>query len=80
MVEVTFTIKKNHADLKVFIGTIRELYTNIILAYTKNNRPIKCSDRGLLYYSDNMENINKKESMKLWEYLHEQGSKLLCFL
>ena len=37
------------------------------------------SDKGLLYYSDNMENINKKESLKLWEYLHENRAKLTCF-
>jgi len=79
VVEVTFTIKKNHADLKAFIGYIRELYVNQILYYTKDGRPLKCSDKGLLYYSDNMENINKKESMKLWEYLHENKARLTCF-
>lgn len=26
-----------------------------------------------------MENINKKEGMRLWEYLHENRAKLTCF-
>ena len=26
-----------------------------------------------------MENINKKESMKLWEYLNENKASLTCF-
>jgi hypothetical protein len=26
-----------------------------------------------------MENINKKESLKLWEYLHENRASLTCF-
>jgi len=69
VIEVTFTIRKNNADLKAFIANIRELYVNTLLYYTKDGRPLKCSDTGLLYYSDTMENINKVESMKLWEYL-----------
>lgn len=76
---VTFTIKKNNTDLKAFIGYIRELYVNTLLYHTKDGRPLKCSDKGLLYYSDTMENINKKESMKLWEYLHENQAHLTCF-
>jgi len=79
VIEVTFTIKKNHTDLKAFISLIRELYVNEILYYTKDGRPLKCSDKGLLYYSDTMENINKVESLKLWEYLHENKAKLTCF-
>jgi len=79
VIEITYTIKKNHADLKAFIGYIRELYVNELLYHTKDGRPLKCSDKGLLYYSDNMENINKKESMKLWEYLHENKARLTCF-
>jgi len=79
VIEVTFTIKKNHTDLKAFIGFIRELYVNEILYYTQDGRPLKCSDKGLLYYSDTMENINKVESLKLWEYLHENKVKLTCF-
>lgn len=79
VIEVTFTIKKNHTDLKAFIGYIRELYVNELLYHTKEGRPLKCSQDGLLYYSDTMENINKKESMKLWEYLHENQAHLTCF-
>jgi plasmid replication initiation protein len=79
VVEVTFTIRKNNADLKAFIANIRELYINTLLYHTKDGRPLKCSDKGLLYYSDTMENINKVESMKLWEYLHENQARLTCF-
>jgi len=79
VIEVTFTIKKNHTDLKAFIGFIRELYVNEILYYTKDGRPLKCSDKGLLYYSDTMENINKEKSLKLWEYLYENKADLTCF-
>jgi len=79
VIEITFIIKKNNTDLKAFIGFIRELYVNEILYYTKEGRPLKCSDKGLLYYSESMENINKRESMKLWEYLHENKEKLTCF-
>jgi len=79
VVEVTFEIKKNNADLKAFISYIRELYVNELLYHTEDGRPLKCSDKGLLYYSDTMENINKIESMKLWEYLHENQAHLTCF-
>lgn len=79
VIEVTFTIRKNNTDLKAFIANIRELYVNTLLYQTKDGRPLKCSDTGLLYYSDTMENINKKESMKLWEYLHENQARLTCF-
>ena len=79
IVEITYTIKKNHTDLKAFIGYIRELYVNELLYHAKDGRPLKCSDKGLLYYSDTMENINKKESIKLWEYLHENKARLTCF-
>jgi plasmid replication initiation protein len=79
VVEITYTIKKNHTDLKAFIANMREIYPNVLLYHSKDGRPLKCSDKGLLYYSDNMENINKKESMKLWEYLHENREKLTCF-
>ncbi|HFU75685.1 MAG TPA: hypothetical protein ENK66_05490 [Arcobacter sp.] len=78
--EITYTIKKNTTDLKSFIQVIRELYTNKVLFHTKDNRPILCSTKGLLYYGDE-ENItiNKKESQKLWEYLHENRENLLVF-
>ena len=79
VIEITYTIKKNHTDLKSFISYIRELYANTLLYHTKDGRPLKCSDKGLLYYSDTMENINKKEGMKLWEYLHENRERLTCF-
>ena len=79
VIEITYTIKKNHTDLKAFIGYIRELYVNELLYHTKDGRPLKCSQNGLLYYSDTMENINKKESLKLWEHLHENRAKLTCF-
>jgi len=80
VVEVTYTIKKNTTDLKTFIQTIRELYTNTILHYTKDNRPIKCSEKGFLYYGDEEESyINPKEAQKLWEYLHENRENLYVF-
>ena len=79
VVEITFTIKKNEVDLKSFIEIIRENYVNQLLYYTKDNRPLKCSEHGLLYYSDNYENINKKEASKLWEYLHEHRKNLECY-
>ena len=79
VVEITYTIRKNNADLKAFISNIRGLYVNTLLYHTKDGRPLKCSDKGLLYYSDTMENINKVESMKLWEYLHENQARLTCF-
>jgi len=79
VIEITYTIRKNHTDLKAFIGYIRELYVNELLYHSKDGRPLKCSDKGLLYYSDTMENINKKESLKLWEYLHENKARLTCF-
>ncbi len=79
VVEVTFTIQKNEVDLKSFIEIIRENYANQLLYHTKDNRPLKCSEHGLLYYSDNYENINKKEAQKLWEYLHEHRKELECY-
>ena len=79
VIEITYTIRKNYTDLKAFIANIREIYPNVLLYHSKDGRPLKCSDKGLLYYSDNMENINKKESMKLWEYLHENKARLTCF-
>ena len=64
VVEISYTIKKNHTDLKAFIGYIRELYINELLFYTQENRPLKCSEKGLLYYADTNESINKKEAQK----------------
>ena len=79
VIEITYTIGKNTTDLKSFIKIIRELYTNELLFYTKDNRPIKCNNNGLLYYDDENPNINKKESQKLWEYLHENREDLCIF-
>ncbi|MCK4442333.1 MAG: replication initiation protein [Sulfurovaceae bacterium] len=79
VIEVTYTIKKNHADLKALISHIREFYVNELLFYTKDNRPLKCSEHGLLYYADNNQNIKKEDSLKLWEYLHENRENLYIF-
>lgn len=76
---ITFYFKKNWNDIKAFIKTIRELYSNELLYESKEGKPLKCSDKGLLYYSDDMKHINKTESIKLWEYLHENREKLICF-
>ena len=45
----------------------------------KENRPLKCSEKGLLYYADTNVSINKKEAQKLWEYLHENRENLYIF-
>ena len=79
VIEVTYTIRKNSNDLKSFIKIIRELYLNELLFYTKDNRPIQCNKKGLLYYGDNNPKIDKKESQKLWEYLHENREDLYIF-
>lgn len=81
VIEVNYTIKKNHNDLKTFISVIRELYTNTILHFSKDNRPIICNDKGFLYYGDDEKNsyIDAKEAQKLWEYLHENRENLYVF-
>jgi plasmid replication initiation protein len=80
VVEVTYSIRKNSNDLQAFIQTIRELYVNQLLHYTKDNRPLKCSEKGYLYYADEENSyINKKEAQKLWEYLHENRRDLYIF-
>ena len=80
VVEVTYSIKKNSNDLKAFIATIRELYVNQLLHYTKDNRPLKCTKKGYLYYADEQNAyIGKKEAQKLWEYLHENRRDLYIF-
>ena len=78
---ITFKIKKNFSDLKSFIQYIRELYINEPLYKTKDNRILKCSAKGLLYYADMIDGacINQKESQKLWEYLHENRENLIVF-
>jgi hypothetical protein len=79
IVEITYTIRKNTTDLKTFIQIIRENYTNKVLFHTKDNKPIMCSTKGLLYFADEDTTIDKKESQKLWEYLHENRENLLVF-
>ncbi|HHB94080.1 MAG TPA: RepB family plasmid replication initiator protein [Campylobacterales bacterium] len=79
VVEITYTIRKNTTDLKTFIQVIRELYVNKPLFNTKDNRLIMCNKNGLLYYDDEKPNIDKKESQKLWEYLHENRKNLYVF-
>ena len=80
VIEVTYTIKKNSADLKTFIQVIREHYTNVVLHFTRDNRPIKCNKKGYLYYGDEEKSsIDPKEAQKLWEYLHENKENLYIF-
>ena len=80
VVEITYTIRKNTTDLKTFIEVVRELYTNRILHYSKDNRPIKCNKKGYLYYGDEEKSyIDAKEAQKLWEYLHEKRGELYVF-
>lgn len=76
---VTFIIKKNDDDLKSFIEFIRELHTNELLYYSKDNRPLKCSLQGLLYYADDLATLDKTTAQKAWEFLYEKREKLLCF-
>ena len=76
--KLVFIIKKNDEDLKSFIGTIRDLYTNQRLTYY-NDMALKCDDKGLLYNSDTMKTLNKKDALKAWEYLHVNRSILECF-
>lgn len=80
VVAVTFYFKKNQNDLKAFIETIRELYPNQALYEGKDGRMLKCSDKGLLYYADDvMEWLDKNTAQKAWEWLHEHREKLYCF-
>ena len=77
---VTFYFRSNMADLKQFIEWIRELYPNQPLYMNKEGRMLKCSDKGLLYYADDvMEWLDKKTAHKAWEWLHENKEKLICF-
>jgi plasmid replication initiation protein len=81
VVEITYTIKKNHTDLKTFISIIREVYTEKILHFSKDNRPIICNKKGFLYYGDDEKKayIDQKEAQNLWEYLHENRENLYIF-
>lgn len=77
---VTFYFKKNKNDLNAFIETIRELYTNQALYENKNGRMLKCSEKGLLYYSDDvLQWIDKDAALKEWEWLHDHRERLYCF-
>jgi plasmid replication initiation protein len=82
VIEITYEIRKNHTDLKTFISFIRELYANEALYPAKDGRMLKCSDEGLLYYSDkdsDFATLDKDTAMKAWEWLHENRKKLYCF-
>jgi plasmid replication initiation protein len=80
VISVTFSIKKNWNDLKSFIAWIRELYTNQPLYEGKDGRMLKCSEKGLLYYADDvMEWLDEKTAQKAWEWLFEHREKLYCF-
>jgi len=77
---VTFHFKKNWNDLHSFISWIRELYTNQPLYEAKDGRMLKCSEKGLLYYSDDaMKWLDEKTAQKAWQWLHENREKLYCF-
>jgi plasmid replication initiation protein len=76
--KIVFIIKKNDEDLKSFIGTIRDLYTNQSLTHYKD-MALKCDDKGLLYNSDTMKTLNKKDALKAWEHLHANRAILECF-
>jgi len=74
---ITFHFKKNWDDLRSFISLIRDIYANIALYKSKDGRILKCSEKGLLYYSDNvMEWLDKKTAKKEWEWLHENRRKI----
>jgi len=75
VVKITFIIKKNDTDLKTFIQIIRELYPNQDL-YKYNDRMIRCSDKGLLYWASTLEHLSKENAKKAWEYLHENRKDL----
>jgi len=51
VVSIKFLLRKNDEDLTNIYQVIRELYVNQLLAYY-NNRPVKCSELGHLYYAD----------------------------
>lgn len=75
--EVIFHFKKNHNDIKMFIDYIRELHTNEALYENREGKMIKCSEKGLLYYADDVNTtIDKDKAMKIWEWLHEHREKL----
>ena len=78
--EVQFFIRKNNNSLKDFIANVRADYVNIILFHTNDGKPIKCSEKGLLYYAEASNlTLNKQSAQKTWEWLHENRKKLECF-
>jgi len=78
--EIIYFIQKNNNSLKDFIENIRADYVNVILFYTNDKKPIKCSEKGLLYYADASNlTLNKESAQKTWEWLHENRTKLECF-
>jgi plasmid replication initiation protein len=77
--KVKYTIVKNMVSLKEFIATIREIYPNQRLLFY-NDKPLKCSNKGLLYYAnDSLATLTKSEALKAWNYLHENINKLEIF-
>ncbi len=79
---VTFHFKANTADLKQFIGWIRELYPNQPLYPVKDGRMLKCTSKGLLYYVDDANDhptLDEETALKAWEWLHENRERLECF-
>jgi len=77
VVEVIVHFKKNSADFEAFIENIRTLHVNVDL-YKINNRILRCSSTGLLYYADNPnEYINKKDALKYWNMMFENRDKLM---
>ena len=77
VVEVTFHFKKNINDLKSFIEYIRDFHPNEPLFESKEGKMLKCSLKGLLYYSDTpLDWIDEKDAIKLWGWLHENYTKL----
>jgi plasmid replication initiation protein len=75
--EVTFRFKKNMIDINAFIDYIRDIHTNEALYTSKDGRILKCSEKGLLYYSDNiMEWVDAKDALVIWQWLHEHRDKL----
>ena len=80
VVEVVFHFKRNHNDLKTFIKSIREFHINEPLFATSDGRVLKCSEKGLLYYADDvMAWIDEKKAMQLWEYLHDNRENLFIY-
>lgn len=75
IIKIKFTIKKNDTDLKTFIQIIRELHPNQDL-YKYNERMIRCSDRGLLYWASTLKHLSKENAKKAWEYLHDNRKNL----